>query len=672
MISLRTILYELQRRRVFRVAAIYAAAAFAVAQGADIAFPVLGLPPWMLNVVVILSIVGFPVALVLAWAFDITPQGVVRTPDEAVRPAGARLRVGRLAAAGAVVLLAAAGGIFMVQSEDGPPLLPQRVVVAPFENRTGDPALDPVGSMAADWITQGISQTALVDVVQVNTALRSARFVQEQHAQEAAAERHLLRALAEETGAGLVVSGAYYLQGDSLRFQAQITDTRSGRLLRGLPPVTGLASAPIDAIEDVRRRVLGGLALLLDPRLQAHAQVASNPPSYEAFQAFAAGRAHFIARDWRKAIADFERVSALDSTYTLPLLLRAVAYANLGQDAQADSIARILEARSGTLAPYDRAVLDLVSAWLRSDRVAAYLAAQRAARLAPMSSTAVQPAFEALRLNRPGEAVEILAALDPTRGELRGWSFYWDVLTRAHHVLGEHRAELKAAQRGRALYPDDPQYLAYEARALVGLGRFSEIEPLLEARLRMGEDASPTVGALMFTVAGELRAHGQPEAAQRLFDRALAWYELQPTEQRTGRNRYRWAMNLYTAGRLQDALVILDELLREDPQDLRVHGRLAMIAARSGHHAEAERIAEWLASQHSPFVRGRPTAWRARIAAQLGQSEKAVALLRQGHAQGNAFGIEYHTDPDLERLRGHAGYQELVRPGSWREGGQRP
>jgi TolB-like protein/tetratricopeptide (TPR) repeat protein len=612
---------------------------------------------------VVLGILGIPPVLVLAWVFDITPQGVVRTPDVAAGSTGTRLSMSRVAAAGVAFLLAFGATAFYIHASEGAPLAPQRVVVAPFENRTGDPALDVLGSMAADWITQGISQTALVDVVQVNTALRSAHYVREQFSSEGSeSRRDVLRALAEETGAGLAVSGSYYRQGDSIHFQGQIVDTRNGRLLWALPSVSGLAGAPLDAIEIVRQRVLGGLAVLLDDRLHVHAQVVSQPPTYEAFLVFAEGRVHFIARDWRGAITRFERVSALDSSYTLPLLLSAVAYANLGEDAQADSIARLLQRNASSLAPYDRALLALVSAWVRSDRVAAYRAATLAAELAPTSSTAVQPAFEALRLNRPREAVAILTALDPARGDLRGWSFYWDVLTRAHHVLGEHRAELKAARRGRALHPDDPQYLGFEARALVALGRFAEIEPLIEARLQMAEEPAPTAGALMFMVAGELRAHGQPEAAQRLFDRGLAWYELQPAQQRAGRNRYRWAMNLYTAGRLRESQAILEELVRDDPQDLRVRGRLGMIAARNGDPVEAERIAEWLARQESPFIHGRPTAWRARIAAQLGQHEKAVTLLRQGHAQGNTFGIEYHTDPDLELLRDYTPFRELLRP----------
>jgi hypothetical protein len=84
--SLRRFPAELKRRRVFRVAVVYAVVAFVIWQAAEIAFPALSLPDWTLTFVVVFTLIGFPIALVLAWAFEITPQGVKRT--EPVGPAG--------------------------------------------------------------------------------------------------------------------------------------------------------------------------------------------------------------------------------------------------------------------------------------------------------------------------------------------------------------------------------------------------------------------------------------------------------------------------------------------------------------------------------------------------------------------------------------------------------
>ena len=73
---------ELKRRRVVRVAISFAIVGLGVGEGAQIFLPNTGAPAWVLPVVLVLILLGFPVALVLAWAFDVTPEGIVRTETE--------------------------------------------------------------------------------------------------------------------------------------------------------------------------------------------------------------------------------------------------------------------------------------------------------------------------------------------------------------------------------------------------------------------------------------------------------------------------------------------------------------------------------------------------------------------------------------------------------------
>jgi hypothetical protein len=79
------LLAELKRRKVIRVAVVYAATAFVVLQAADIMLPRLAVPDWAMTLVVVFAVLGFPIALVLGWALEVTPDGIRRT--EAV-PAG--------------------------------------------------------------------------------------------------------------------------------------------------------------------------------------------------------------------------------------------------------------------------------------------------------------------------------------------------------------------------------------------------------------------------------------------------------------------------------------------------------------------------------------------------------------------------------------------------------
>ena len=74
---------EVRRRKVYRVAAAYIIAAGGIIQLASAAFPAWELPNWTLRVLIVCLLMGFPVALMLAWAFDISAQGIRATPDAA-------------------------------------------------------------------------------------------------------------------------------------------------------------------------------------------------------------------------------------------------------------------------------------------------------------------------------------------------------------------------------------------------------------------------------------------------------------------------------------------------------------------------------------------------------------------------------------------------------------
>src|SRR3989475_4158593 len=138
---------------------------------------------------------------------------------------------------GSAVALLGAGAAVRVLGSRGPHLNDHRVVVAVLENHTGDGSLDNVGHMAADWVTQGLAQTGLVEVVSSMSVMKSSVAPGEHgpgHLDAAG-----IQTLGRETGAGTVVSGAYYRQADSIRFQIQISAATDGTVLRRPAPVAG-------------------------------------------------------------------------------------------------------------------------------------------------------------------------------------------------------------------------------------------------------------------------------------------------------------------------------------------------------------------------------------------------------------------------------------------------
>jgi DNA-binding SARP family transcriptional activator/TolB-like protein len=577
----------------------------------------------------------------------------------------APIRTGATIAAAA--LLALGGYLIASRAQRTPVLDPMRVVVEPFDNETGDSSLAPLGRMAADWITQGFMQTGLVQVVPASTVLLAT-----EGRAGSATGQGLARAqvLARETAAGLVVSGTYYRTGDSVRFQAQIVDGATGRLLQAVQPVSAGVRDPVLGIEVVRQRVTGGLAPLLDAKLSSWAASQSHPPSFEAYQEFIAGREIMSRdRDARGALPHLYRAAASDSSYVVPLLWAIAAHLRLGERAQAESVARVLELSRANLAPLDRYVLDRHEAELAGDLAGALRASRQLVALAPRSQFVYWVAFDAGALNRPREAVEALQQLDPTLPWVKNWQEYWVRLAYNLHILGDYRRELAVARRARQQRPELLRYLWLEVQALAGLGRIDEVRMRLDESLTLpfGQAQDPGVawvpGEVMRNAALELRAHGYRQAAQEALDRANAWYAARPREEKTRvAERYHLLQRVYEAGRWNQAAAVAASLLTTDSADLGYRGFWAQAAAHRGDRQTAARASAWFAHVKDPSLHGDQDYIRAQIAAVLGQREDAVRLLRQAYAKGFAHNYYDHLQEDFEGLLDYPPYRALMLP----------
>ena len=148
-------------------------------------------------------------------------------------------------------------------------------------------------------------------------------------------------------------------------------------------------------------------------------------------------------------------------------------------------------------------------------------------------------------------------------------------------------------------------------------------------------------------------------------ERAVAWRR-EALEGKTVADdwsgHFHMADDLCAAERWHEARGLLRELASERPEDLQVGGYLGVIAARLGDHDEALATLEGLRQLDHPYLFGNNTYSAACIAAQLGERERAVELIRQALSQGFWIGMQLHTDRDLEPLYGYPPFEELRRP----------
>jgi serine/threonine protein kinase/tetratricopeptide (TPR) repeat protein len=542
----------------------------------------------------------------------------------------------------------------------GAEINPDRVMVAMFENQTGDKSLNPLGRMASDWITQGLSQTDLAEVVPTMTVLQFSPVTTSESGTSQAQNQPL--SLAREIGAGIVISGVYYLADNDLQFHASITDVQHGKLIHSLEPVQGPLDKKMEVIQSLREQVLGSLAVYLDNAWDESYLKQAEIPEYEAYQEFMQG-AEFFGVDYPKAIQHFERAVELDPTFIQAKMWIATAYGNQGCYAEAESILQSIDQNRKKLSPFDGHIVDWYKADLEGRHQEALRFIRMAEKLTPKNFTVNYiVGLQALQCNRPQETVETFARLDSVdpeilyRREVGSWRI--GVLAEAHHMLGNYKKELKVAREGQNYYPDTLGLKLGEVRALAALERIKGIQAVIEESLTMKITAT-SPGTVMHEASEELRAQGYKEEALKIANRAVDWYQ-----QHRGEADYRFplAQAFYLAERLQESRALFEELFKEEPENIDFMGYLGTLAARLGDEEEALRISEELKNIDRPYLFGVHTYWRACIASPLGNNPKAVKLLTEAFNQGLGYGVYLHNNIGLEPLRDYPPFQELIKP----------
>jgi len=459
-----------------------------------------------------------------------------------------------------------------------------------------------------------------------------------------------------------------YRRDERIEFDAQITDEASGRILHPLEPVMGRPEEPRQALTILRERIMAVLAEAVDTRLGALASAGGQPPRYDAYLAFSTGVGIFYSgRNARAALPYFQRAATLDSSYALPLIWAAWAYSATALD-QCDSTASIARRLAGMrLTGLEQMQIDRVMARCRGDLSTAYTLGRQLTEALPRSELMwEQLARDALDADRPREAVTILERLHPDSGALSGRAGYYNWLTNAHHLLGEHDRELEAAQRARRRFPRNLATLRMELLALAALGRGREVTERFDEIKTLPPDPIRLPAPVMREVALDLAAHGDSIAARVALARALAWHASRPrTEQAQEAMRFERAETYYAAGYADSASAIAADLARAHPKNEQYAGLVGVLAAQRGDRSEAARLDRLLVTLERPLGRGQAFYWRACIAALLGERDTAVDLLARALDAGYVYQVRFldaHVEPSFVALRGYPRFQELLRP----------
>ncbi len=419
--NLARVFSELRRRRVFRVAGVYLVAAWALLQVSTTIAPLLSLPAWAPRLVLFLLIVGFPVALVLAWAYDITPEGLQRTDSQATpAPAAARVRGGHRVAyltAAVVILLIGVGAYARWGGRDAPAGAATVVAAAATDAITSVavlPCENLSGNKENEYFSDGIAEEILDALAQV-PGLRVPAWTSSVQLKSKAVP---VPDAARQLRVGAILECSIQRQGNSARIDVRLAKGANGYLIWRQSYERELKDA--FAVEDeISHAIADTLQVRLAGAAPSVARAGTTNP--QAHDLYLLGLAQWHRRGRaavRNAAEYFQRAIVADPRFARAhagLALAYVVFGVYGAGPDAEYLPRAAEAARAAVAldsMLPEAHVALGNVYLRFDLdwPASEREFRRAIRLNPNDATAHE--WFALLLADQGRAADAVAESD--------------------------------------------------------------------------------------------------------------------------------------------------------------------------------------------------------------------------------------------------------------------
>ncbi|MFK8054183.1 MAG: tetratricopeptide repeat protein [Woeseiaceae bacterium] len=310
-----SLLQELKRRNVYRVGIGYLAASWVALQLADVVLENLGLPAWAFKALLALIVIGFPIAIGLAWVFELTPDGVKR--DTAVETSAPPASAGQYVQLAITAVLAIAVGYLVVdkfRSEaatqaDAEIVDERSIVVLPFRNITAVEDDSFFIDGMHDYLLTQLARLGTLDRVIARSTSESYRETDKP-----------LQQIADELGVATVLTGGFQRAGDKVRINMQLVRAATGQPLWANTWDRRLTLENLfDTQTKISQEVVAALQGVLSDQDQSQlAQRPTNNP--DAFEQYSQGRtllARRTAPDLRAALKSFEQAVELDSEFVL-------------------------------------------------------------------------------------------------------------------------------------------------------------------------------------------------------------------------------------------------------------------------------------------------------------------------------------------------------------------
>jgi TolB-like protein/Tfp pilus assembly protein PilF len=655
---------EVKRRKVYRVAVAYIIAAGGIIQLGSAAFPAWELPNWALRLVIVLLLVGFPIALILAWAFDVTPQGIRATPDVAVPRTHRRRNVIMLVATG--VIVSAIAGFFLLPRISSARKIDKSIAVLPFENLSAD--------KENAYFADGIQDDVLTNLSKIGDLKVISRTSVMPYRGKASNVREIGKAL----GVGAILEGSVRRIGNRVRVNVQLICADTDEHLwaedydRELTDVFAIQT-------DLAQKIANELRAKLSPseKEQIERKPTENGEAYLAF---------VQAHDLSCAFEDLEKLKQSGQLYARAIELDPNFALAIARYSQLESwflhdIDRAPERREKARTLAERALQ------LQPDLPEAHLAMGFSYYYGDNNYDAALSEFEIARRGLPNES-EVYLAIGAIQRRQGKWAESTANLEKAvslnpkdtwplqnlafnYQMLRDFTKANQTIDRALALDPKALGPLEVKSKlAIVEKGDFSVAEKAFEA-----VKSVPMSNEQKLKIAGD---RANVLLLERKYQEGLQQAESVPDDQLSALPAHFWSKYYYIGfarKALQDeagaraaflkAKNAVEEQLKRSPDNPDIHIELAKVLAFLGEKdsalAEAQRATELLPETKDAFGGPEIMAGVAEVYANLGDNDRAIEILdrllsRPSGVTAQALKINPIWDP----LRSDPRFQGLI------------